>query len=165
MEHILSIVTFLPLLGALIVFFSPAAAARMIALGVSLLTFAASVPLWWMYEADGAGPIEGYPTFQLIEGPTPWIADLGVNYFVGIDGIALLLVLLTTLLTPIVVFSSFRSITTRVNLYMGFMLLLETGMIGTFVALDTFLFYVFWELMLIPMYFLIGIWGGSEEIS
>jgi NADH-quinone oxidoreductase subunit M len=90
--------------------------------------------------------------------------DLGIQYHVGVDGIALLLVLLSTALMPIVILSSFSSVTHQVSRYMGFMLLLQTGMIGTLVALDTFLFYIFWELMLIPMYFLIGIWGGKRRL-
>jgi len=163
-DHLLSIVTFLPLLGALLVFAGSDRLARPLALGFSLLTFAASVPLWFMYAADGEGPIKGWATMQLVDGPYPWIADLGISYHVGVDGIALLLVLLTTLLTPIVILSGFASVTKQVSRYMGFMLLLETGMIGTFVALDTFLFFVFWELMLIPMYFLIGIWGGKRRL-
>src|SRR6185369_9033629 len=82
----------------------------------------------------------------------------------GVDGISLFLVLLTTFLTPIVVLFSFDDITTRVKEYFFFLLVLETGMLGAFVALDLFLFYVFWELMLIPMYFIIGIWGGQRRI-
>ncbi len=164
MDHLLSFVTFLPLVGALLVFACSDKLARYMALGVSLLTFAASLPLWFLYQADGRGPVQGWPTMQLVDGPYPWIRDLGIQYMVGVDGIALLLVLLTTLLTPIVILSGFGSVTKQVSRYMGFMLLLETGMIGTFVALDTFLFYVFWELMLIPMYFLIGIWGGKQRL-
>jgi NADH-quinone oxidoreductase subunit M len=163
-DHLLSIVTFLPLLGALVVFAGSDKLARPLALGFSLLTFAASVPLWFLYAVDGKGPVKGWPTMQLVDGPYPWIADLGISYHVGVDGIALLLVLLTTLLTPIVILSGFSSVTKQVSRYMGFMLLLETGMIGTFVALDTFLFFVFWELMLIPMYFLIGVWGGKRRL-
>ncbi|RME21908.1 MAG: NADH-quinone oxidoreductase subunit M [Deltaproteobacteria bacterium] len=163
MDHLLSIITFLPLVGALAVFASPGATARWLALGVSGLTFLLSVPLWFLYDPAGTG-LEGWHTMQLVEGPYPWIADLGISYMVGIDGIALLLVLLTTLLTPIVIYSSFSSVHEKVSQYMGFMLVLETGMLGAFVALDTFLFYVFWELMLIPMYFIIGIWGGPNRI-
>ncbi len=165
MNALVTIVTLLPLLGSLVVFFGlREQAARVGALVISLVTFALSVPLWGAYDASGAGPIEGWPTFQLVHGPFPWIPDLGVNWFVGVDGIALLLVLLTTLITPIVIYSSFTSVKKDVHLYMGFMLMLETGMLGAFVALDTFLFYVFWELMLIPMYFLIGMWGGPRRI-
>lgn len=165
MSHLLSIVTFLPMLGAVACFLAPKDLAKTLALGVSLLTFAASVPLWGMYDAGSTtAGLPGWSAMQLVEGPYPWIADLGINYHVGVDGIALLLVLLTTMLTPLVIFSSFHNVKTRVNQYMGFMLLLETGMLGAFVSLDTFLFYVFWELMLIPMYFIIGVWGGENRI-
>jgi len=163
MSHLLTIVTFLPLVGAALCFLAPRDAAKGIALGVSLLTFLASLPLWG-YDPHAAGPIEGWATFQFVEGPYPWIEDLGISYYVGVDGIAVLLVLLTTLLTPIVIYASLPSIKDRLPQYLGFMLMLQTGMIGAFVALDTFLFYVFWELMLIPMYFIIGIWGGADRI-
>src|SRR6185437_4176828 len=86
------------------------------------------------------------------------------NYHVGIDGISLLLVLLTTLLGPLAVLSSWTSIDTRVKEYYVFMLMLQAGMLGVFVSLDFFLFYVFWEVMLVPMYFLIGVWGGTRRI-
>ncbi len=163
MAHLLSIITFLPLLGAVLCFLAPKETAKITAMAVSLLTFAASLPLWG-YDPAKAGPIEGWSTFQFVEGPYPWVEDLGISYHLGADGIAVLLVLLTTFLTPIVIGSSLSSIKDRLPQYLGFMLLLETGMIGAFVALDTFLFYVFWELMLIPMYFIIGIWGGYERI-
>ena len=96
--------------------------------------------------------------------PFQWIPSLGIQYHVGIDGISLFLVLLTTVLTPIAILSSWNSIEKRVREYYLFMLMLETGMIGVFVALDFFLFYVFWEVMLVPMYFLIGVWGGQRRI-
>ena len=94
----------------------------------------------------------------------PWIRSFGIYYHVGIDGISLLLVLLTTFLTPLAILGSWQSIQSKVKEFFLFMLVLETGMIGTFVALDFFLFYVFWEVMLIPMYFLIGVWGGERRI-
>ncbi|MEK7853540.1 MAG: NADH-quinone oxidoreductase subunit M, partial [candidate division NC10 bacterium] len=94
----------------------------------------------------------------------PWIPAIGVSYYVGLDGISLWLVLLTTLLSAISVLASWGPITERVKEYMVFMLLLETGMLGVFLALDFFLFYVFWEVMLVPMYFLIGVWGGPRKL-
>lgn len=94
----------------------------------------------------------------------PWIRSIGASYHIGVDGLSLLLLLLTTFLTCISILSSWRAITERVKAYMACFLLLETGMIGTFVALDFVLFYVFWEAMLIPMYFLIGVWGGPDRI-
>ena len=163
MDHLLTIVTFLPLLGAIACFLSPDGTAKVIALATSLLTFAVSIPLWFLYDPSAKGPLS-WETFQLVEGPYPWIADLGITYTVGIDGIALLLVLLTTMLTPVVIVASTSSVHKKLGQYMGFMLMLETGMLGSFVALDTFLFYVFWELMLIPMYFIIGLWGGPNRI-
>lgn len=93
----------------------------------------------------------------------PWIPSFGIDYSMGVDGISLFLVLLTTLLSPLAILASW-SIQERVKEYFIFMLLLETGMIGVFVSLDLFLFYVFWEVMLVPMYFLIGVWGGQRRI-
>ena len=93
-----------------------------------------------------------------------WIPQLGVDYFVGVDGISLLLVLLTTLLGFIAILSSWSAIKTRVKEYYIFMLILQTGMMGVFVALDFVLFYIFWEIMLVPMYFLIGVWGGPRKL-
>ena len=93
----------------------------------------------------------------------PWIPSLGINYQMGVDGISVFLILLATVLTPLAMLASW-SITERVKEYFIFMLLLETGMIGVFVSLDLFLFYVFWEVMLVPMYFLIGVWGGERRI-
>src|SRR5204863_6749439 len=93
----------------------------------------------------------------------PWIPAIGIDYSMGIDGISLFLILLTTVLTPLAILASW-SITERTKEYFIFMLLLETGMIGVFASLDLFLFYVFWEVMLIPMYFLIGVWGGNRRI-
>ncbi|HEX2932258.1 MAG TPA: NADH-quinone oxidoreductase subunit M [Candidatus Binatia bacterium] len=105
---------------------------------------------------------DGKAEMQLIE-RIPWMPGFGIDYFVGIDGISLFLVLLTTLLMPLAVLASW-SVKDKVKEYLIFMLLLETGMLGAFVALDLFLFYVFWEVMLVPMYFLIGVWGGTRRI-
>ena len=160
---ILTAITFLPLVGAFVCFLTRGPSAKTIALVFSLVVFAISLFLWPMYDVNVHG-VRGWETFQLTEGPYAWVPDLGITYFLGVDGIAVLLVLLTTLMTPIVIYSSFGSIKENAHLYMGFLLLLETGMVGTFVALDTFLFYVFWELMLIPMYFIIGMWGGPRRI-
>src|SRR5712671_382739 len=94
----------------------------------------------------------------------PWLPSLGISYHLGIDGISLFLVMLVTFLTPITMLSCFSSIEVRVKEFFVCLLLLETAMIGAFVALDLFLFYVFWEAMLIPMYFMIGIWGGERRV-
>ena len=162
---LVSLVTLLPLVGGLVVFTLSHETAKRAALGISLLVLALSLPLWFQYvPLSTAADPAAWKAMQLTEGPFPWIADLGISYHVGLDGIALPLVLLTTVLTPLVIYSSWSSISERANLYMGFMLMLETGMLGAFVSLDTFLFYIFWELMLIPMYFIIGMWGGNNRI-
>jgi NADH-quinone oxidoreductase subunit M len=156
---ILTLVTFLPVAGAALLLFMRKAstgAIRNIALIVSLLTLLLSLPLFSKFDASNPG--------MQFEQSLPWIPSLGVQYHVGIDGISLFLVLLTTVLTPIAILSSWHSIEKRVREYYLFMLMLETGMIGVFVALDLFLFYVFWEVMLVPMYFLIGVWGGQRRI-
>jgi NADH-quinone oxidoreductase subunit M len=155
---ILSTVTFLPALGALAVLLLPRrdGLARVAALLVSLLTFAVSLPLWTRFNGASAD-------YQFVE-QRAWMPSFGISYHVGIDGISLLLVLLTTFLMPVVVLSSWRYIEARWKEFAITMLLLETGMLGVFVALDLFLFYVFWEAMLIPMYLIIGIWGGANRI-
>jgi len=155
---LVSIVTFLPLTGAiLLVFFRGGSvrAVRITALGISLLTFVLALSLFFGY--DGAS---GLP--ELVE-RSPWLRG-GIDYHVGVDGISLFLVLLAAFLTPLALLSSWRAVDGRVKEFSFFMLLLETGMIGVFVSLNLFLFYVFWEAMLIPMYFLIGIWGGRRRI-
>ena len=156
---LLSIIVFLPLVGALVILFlnqRRVEQIRVVALVTSLVVFVLSVPLFFNFDSS---------THQLqwVE-KKPWIPSYGISYFVGIDGISLLLVLLTTFTTVLAILSSWKAITERVKEYMIFMLLLETGMLGVFVALDLFLFYIFWEAMLIPMYFLIGIWGGPRKI-
>ena len=160
MPHsILTLITFLPVAGAALLLFMRKAstgAIRNIALGVSLVTLLLSLPLFSEFDVSNPG--------MQFEQSVPWIPSLGIQYHVGIDGISLFLVLLTTVLTPIAILSSWNSIEKRVREYYLFMLLLETGMIGVFVALDFFLFYVFWEVMLVPMYFLIGVWGGQRRI-
>jgi NADH-quinone oxidoreductase subunit M len=155
---ILSLVTFLPLAGALLLFFLPRDRKSLfygLALGISLLTFALSLLMFARFDAALPGP-------QLVE-QAPWLG-LGIQYHLGVDGISLFLVLLTTLLTPLVLLSSWSSIGARIKEYLIFMLALETGIIGVFLALNLFLFYVFWEAALIPMYFLIGMWGGPRRI-
>jgi NADH-quinone oxidoreductase subunit M len=155
---ILSLVTFLPLAGGLLLVFVPrdrVRAARALALAVSALAFLVSLALFFRFDA-------GSPGLQFVE-RAPWIGR-GLDYQVGVDGLSLFLVLLTTFLTPIALFSSWRAVDQKVKEFSFFMLLLETGMIGVFVSMNLFLFYVFWEAMLIPMYFLIGVWGGRRRI-
>jgi NADH-quinone oxidoreductase subunit M len=155
---ILSLVTFLPLLGGLILVFFPrerTRETRAFALAVSVLTFLLSLTLYFGFDG-GSG------SFQFVE-RAAWLGR-GIDYHIGIDGLSLLLVLLTTFLTPIALLSSWKAIDERLKEFSFFMLLLETGIIGVFVAMNLFLFYVFWEAMLLPMYFLIGIWGGQRRI-
>ncbi|MBL7685402.1 MAG: NADH-quinone oxidoreductase subunit M, partial [Deltaproteobacteria bacterium] len=158
MNHLLSIIIFAPLLCALLVLFIPKTQVkliRVISLMASLAVFAFSIPLYLQYTpAPGFAFVESYS----------WIADWNVFYKIGIDGISLLLILLTTLTIPLVMLFSTGSIHEREKEYYFFLLFLETAMLGAFAALDLFLFYVFWEAMLIPMYFLIGIWGGKRKI-
>jgi NADH-quinone oxidoreductase subunit M len=155
---LVSIVTFLPLAGAILLVFFRGEAVRAIrttALAISLLTFALSLFLFFGYNGSS-----GLPEF--VE-RAAWIGR-GLDYHVGVDGISLFLVLLAAFLTPLALLSSWQAIDDRVKEFSFFMLVLETGMIGVFVSLNLFLFYVFWEAMLIPMYFLIGIWGGRRRI-
>jgi NADH-quinone oxidoreductase subunit M len=158
-DHLLSLVTLGPAAGAILLAVLPARwerTHRWLALLLSLAVFAASCLLWTGFNANDSG-------FQFEE-RAAWIADYGVFYHVGVDGVSILLVLLTTLLTPVVILASWSSITERVQAFHVSLLLLTTGMLGAFVALDLFLFYVFWELMLVPMYFIIGVWGGPRRI-
>lgn len=160
-EWILSLVTFFPLLGALVILVIPRGrdtAVRWIALIASLLTFLISLVMLVQFNrAD--------PDLQMVV-RVPWIrvADWTIQYHLGVDGLSLLLVLLTTFLTPISILSTWSAIEERVKEFMAFFLLLEIGMVGVFLSLDLFLFYIFWEFTLIPMYFLIGIWGGPQRM-
>ena len=129
---------------------------RWTALGVSLLAFAVTLVIWARFDPASAD-------FQLVE-RVPWIPAFGIDYYIGIDGISLLLVVLTGFLTPIALLSSWEGVEKKVKEFSIFILALEAAMIGVFVSLDLFLFYVFWDAMLIPMYFLIGIWGYDQRI-
>lgn len=129
---------------------------RLVAFAGSLAAFVASMLVWVGFDPAS-------PAFQFLT-DVPWISSIDVGFRLGIDGMSLLLVALTTLIMPIAIASSWESIRDREKLYYVMLLLLEFGVIGVFTALDTFLFYVFWEVVLIPMYFLIGIWGGKDRI-
>jgi NADH-quinone oxidoreductase subunit M len=153
---LLSIIVFLPLVGAIAVGFGPASAARPVALAFALLTWVASLLLL-------VGYLPGRPGFQFGE-VAQWIPFFGIQYKVGADGLSVALVVLTTTLSWISILASFKPIQTRIKEYMISFLVLEVGMIGVFVALDTFLFYIFWEIVLVPMYLIIGIWGGANRI-
>ncbi|HYG66444.1 MAG TPA: NADH-quinone oxidoreductase subunit M, partial [Anaeromyxobacteraceae bacterium] len=159
--NVLTITIFLPLLGALALAFVPGderGQHRGVAFVVTLATFAVSLALWLGFDPSPAAS-----EFQF-EVNQPWMSALGIGYHVGLDGVALLLVMLTTVLMPIVVLSTWNAVQERVKEFMIALLVLETAMIGTFAALDLVLFYVFWEAMLVPMYLLIGIWGSANRL-
>ena len=156
---LLSIVIFLPLLGVIAIALLRglgASAVKGIALIIGLVTFAVSLGLYTGFDATTAA-------FQSST-QAAWIPGLGISYHIGIDGISLWLVLLTTFLTPVCILAAWNSVEKGISGFMMSLLALETGMLGVFCALDLFLFFVFWESMLIPMYFLIGIWGGERRI-
>lgn len=158
-EHLLSILIFLPLIGAAVVLLLPrreAGTIRGTALVTTLATFAAT-----LFAATRFGGVT--PDFELAE-TLSWIPAFNIHYRIGVDGVSFLLILLTNLLMPIVILSSWRDIQKRVKEFFFLMLVLQTGMIGTFAAIDLFLFYVFWEVMLVPMYFLIGVWGSKNRV-
>ena len=144
-----------PAAAALLVLIGPARWTKHVAFGASLVEFAISVPLWWTFQPGGG------MQFML---DLPWIASWGIRYTVGVDGISLLMVLLTTFLVPLAVLGSYSYITTRERAFYALLLLLTSGMVGVFVSLDLFLFYVMWDVMLIPMYFIIGVWGGEQRL-
>jgi NADH-quinone oxidoreductase subunit M len=159
MIPLLSLVTFLPGAAGLALLFVPRRSVgvlRLVSLAVTVLTFACALPLYFGFDADAIG-------YQFEENRR-WMPTLGVAYHVGIDGISLLLVLLTTFLMPLALVSAWGAIEDRFKEFTATMLVLETGMLGVFVSLDLFLFYVFWEAMLIPMYLIIGIWGGPNRV-
>jgi len=155
----LTTVVFLPLAGTLLLLFVDKAAhhtIRWIALTVSLFDLMLSLPLWSLFDPTT-------PRMQFVE-HVAWIPSPPIAYSIGVDGISLPLVLLTTFLTPLCVLCSWRAIDTRVKEFMVVLLIMETAMLGVFVSLDFVLFYIFWEAMLIPMYLLIGIWGGPNRL-
>jgi NADH-quinone oxidoreductase subunit M len=152
---ILTFLIFFPLVGAAIVFAVGNLAARKAALGVGLIELLVSLPLFWSFQ-PGAG--------MQNEVAAAWVPGLGIYYRLGLDGISLFMVLLTTLLLPLMVLGSWSYIRTRQSAFYAMLLALTSGVVGVFVALDMFLFYVFWEIMLIPLYFLIGVWGGERRI-
>ncbi len=165
MKNILTLVCFFPLLGVVLIILWPKGkendtAIKWIANIVTLLGFLISIPL--ITEFNRPEYIDG--TGMRFVMKASWIEALGVQFYFGIDGISLLLILLTTLLGFIAVLSSWTAISDRVREYYCYLLLLQVGMLGVFMALDFFLFYVFWEVMLVPMYFIIGVWGGPRKL-
>jgi len=155
----LTLVIVLPLAGALLLLFAPRdreVMIKLLGLAVSAATMALAVVLYFNFDPQAAG--------MQFSRRYLWFPGLNISFSIGIDGLSLLLVLLTAFLTPIAMLSSWNSIRLRVKEYTFMLLLLETGMIGVFCATDLFLFYVFWEAMLVPMYFIIGIWGGERKV-
>ncbi len=130
--------------------------ARMIAFGVLVLEFVVSVGLWWSFDPANAG--------WQASVDVPWIPQWGIRFTLGVDGIALMMILLTTFIMPLCVLGSWTSVKKKVGTYFALMLLLTSGMLGVFMARDLFLFYLMWEVMLVPMYFIIGIWGGERRL-
>ena len=163
----LTVVTFAPLLGVLALMLMPREqeqALRTVTLIVTMLVFLISLGPMLLFDPQ-APMIAGSPfTFQMGEGPLDWIPLLGVHYAMGLDGINLWLVMLTTFLMPLVILSTYSAVDHHIKEYMICLLLLETAMLGALMSLDVFLFYVFWEMMLIPMYFIIGVWGSEDRV-
>jgi NADH-quinone oxidoreductase subunit M len=157
---VLSIIVWLPILGGIAVLLLGSGArvhlGKQVALGTSIVTFVLSLPLWVRFDFDSAA-------FQFVEN-VPWIARFNAAYALGVDGISMPLVLLTTFLTPFIVVAGWKVIETRPAQYFAAFLILEGLMIGTFAATDALLFYVFWEAMLVPMFIIIGIWGGARRV-
>ena len=156
---LLTYLLLVPVAGSIILLFFKAENEKLIkyfGLFVSTIVFLLSVYIYFNFDSDNS-------SFQFVH-QFKWIETLNIHYKVGIDGMAMLLVLLTTFLTPLTLISSWSSVKKKVKEFTFFMLFLEVGMLGVFVSLDLFLFYIFWEAMLIPMYFIIGIWGGERRI-
>jgi NADH-quinone oxidoreductase subunit M len=156
---LLSLILFTPLAGAILILFvkkTNADTIRWLANLFAAAGFVVSLPLWFWYDFQDA-------SWQFVE-QAPWIPSIGAQYFLGVDGFSVLLILLTTLMGVLAILSSWTAITERVKEYYIFLLLLQTGMLGAFMALDFLLFFLFWEVMLVPMYFLIGIWGSDRRL-
>jgi len=158
-DMLLTLVTFFPLIGAALLLFVPRTqhdTIKGVSLIISFITFLISIAIYQFFDPQATG--------MQFEVDYPWVLSLGIHYHLGIDGISLLLIVLTTILTVLCVIASWNSITHGVKGFYISLLLLSTGMIGVFCSLDLFLFYVFWEVMLIPMYFIIGVWGGPRRV-
>ncbi len=156
---LLTYLLFIPLAGSILLLAfkeKQADLIRWFGLGVSAVVFVLSIVIYAGFDVSAPG-------FQFVH-KILWIESLNVSYHVGIDGISMLLILLTTFITPLTLLSSWKAIEKKVKMFTIMMLLLEVGMLGVFMALDIFLFYIFWEAMLIPMYFIIGVWGGEQRI-
>ena len=156
--HLLSVLIWLPIVGgfAILGLNKNAGMAKWLALGVSLASFVLSIPLWTLFKTNTA-------SMQFVE-RAPWINTIHAEFYIGVDGISMPLILLTTFTTALIVISSWENVAKRVAQYMAAFLILEGLMIGVFAALDGVLFYVFWEVMLIPMFIIIGVWGGPNRV-
>ncbi|MFQ5888749.1 MAG: NuoM family protein [Gemmatimonadota bacterium] len=153
---VLTLLITLPVAGAALCFIVPEGRVRHLAFGVSVAELAVSLPLFFSFRS-GTAALQNYVS-------VPWIETWGIGYTIGLDGISLLMVLLTTFVMPLAVLGSFTYIDRHVRAFYAMLLLLLTGMLGVFVSFDLFLFYLFWEVTLIPMYFIIGVWGGGRRI-
>src|SRR6476619_58888 len=158
-SHLLTVVVFLPTAAAALLLLFPESRgreAKLFAIGASIVELCLALPLWSRFDVSSGA-------FQFVE-RAAWVPALGISYTLGIDGISLLLILLTVGLTPVSLLFSLSHVEKSARAFSIAFLLLETGMVGTLAALDLALFYVFWEVMLVPMYFIIGIWGGQRRI-
>jgi NADH-quinone oxidoreductase subunit M len=154
---LLSLLVFLPLVLALGVAIWPDKnTARQLAFIGAVLEFVVSLAVFFQFDPT-------QPTLQLVERHM-WVSRFGISYFLGVDGISIMLVMLTTFLTPIIILASWRSIDEKVRGFHSALFILQTAMLGSFLSMDAILFYVFWELSLVPMYFIVGIWGGARRI-
>jgi NADH-quinone oxidoreductase subunit M len=145
-----------PIVAMFVVLFATEALAKHLALIATVVVFIVSLPLWFLFQ-DGTARLQFVAAI-------PWIPQWGIYYRLGVDGISLLLIMLTTFLFPLTVLGSFKYIARRERAFYAMMLLLQTGVLGVFMASDLFLFFMFWEIMLVPMYFIIGVWGGERRI-
>src|SRR5215475_9233377 len=158
-QHLLSIILFTPFIGLVVLLFLPGKQKNLIRVWANVAAFAGflvSLPLVSRFQRGLGG-------FQFEE-KADWIPSLGAHYHLGIDGISLLLIMLTTLMGFIAILCSWSAVEDRVKEYYAMFLLLQAGMLGVFMSLDFFLFYIFWELVLVPMYFIIGVWGGPRKL-
>src|SRR5713101_4719974 len=158
-QHLLSVILFAPLASMVVLLLIPGSAKSAIKLWANIASFGCflvSIPLVTRFDKTAM-------SYQMVE-RADWIPSLGVKYMIGVDGISLLLVMLTTLVSFLAILSSWNAIDDKLKEYYSMFLLLETGMLGVFLSLDFFLFYVFWELVLVPMYFIIGVWGGPRKL-
>ena len=153
---VLDVLMIVPLLGAALLMFMPEATAKWTALWITLAEFIVSVGMWWSFDPGTAAM-----QFEVVH---EWIPAWGISYRLGVDGISIFMVLLTTFTMPLAVLGSWNYIKEKERGFYALMLVLTTGMLGVFLSLDLFLFYVFWEIMLIPMYFIIGVWGGTRKL-